>query len=62
MFVREGVCLRPFRRDLGADPPSLATAASYELPQLILADALRLCRVSARADQPRFDGAIVVVR
>jgi hypothetical protein len=36
-----------------------ATAAAYELPQLNLADALRLCLVYAGADRSRFDRAIV---
>jgi hypothetical protein len=53
------VGLRRFRRALEADSPSLATAAAHELPQLNLADALRLCLVYARADRSRFDRAIV---
>jgi hypothetical protein len=47
-----------FRRAGQSDSPSLATAAAHELPQLGLADALRLCLVYARADRRR-DRAIV---
>jgi hypothetical protein len=42
-----------------SDSPTLATAAAHELPQLSLADALRLCLVYARADRRRFERAIV---
>ena len=60
MFVSiKGSAYARFRRALETDSPSLATAAAYELPQLNLADALRLCLVYARADPPRFDRAIV---
>jgi hypothetical protein len=41
------------------DSAALATAAAHELPRLIVADALRLCLVYARADPSRFDRAIV---
>jgi hypothetical protein len=41
------------RRALETDSASLPTAAAYELPQLNLADALRLCLVYARADRLR---------
>ena len=59
--VREhqGSAYARFRRALETDSASLATAVGYELPQLNLADALRLCLVYARADTSRFDRAIV---
>ena len=43
----KGSAYARFRRALETDSPSLATAAAYELPQLNLADALRLCLVYA---------------
>jgi hypothetical protein len=55
----KGSAYARFRRALKTDSPSLATAAAYELAQLNLADALRLCLVYARADSSRFDRAIV---
>jgi hypothetical protein len=55
----KGSAYARFRRALETDSASLATAAAYELPQLNLADALRLCLVYARADRSRFDRAIV---
>jgi hypothetical protein len=57
--AHRGTGLPRFRRALETDSPSLATAAAYELAQLNLADALRLCLVFAHADRPRFDRAIV---
>ena len=60
MFVSiKGSAYARFRRALETDSPSLATAVAYELPQLNLADALRLCLVYAHGDRPRFDRAIV---
>ena len=55
----KGSAYARFRRALETDSASLATAAAYELPQLNLADALRLCLVYARADRSRFERAIV---
>jgi hypothetical protein len=55
----KGSAYARFRRALETDSASLATAAAYELPQLNLADALRLCLVYAHADSARFDRAIV---
>jgi hypothetical protein len=55
----KGSAYARFRRALETNSASLATAAAYELPQLNLADALRLCLVYARADRSRFDRAIV---
>jgi hypothetical protein len=48
-----------FRRAVATDSATLATAAARELPQLALADALRLCLLYARCDPDRFDRAIV---
>jgi hypothetical protein len=55
----KGSAYARFRRALETDSAMLATAAAHELPQLHLADALRLCLVYARADRARFDRAIV---
>jgi hypothetical protein len=56
----KGSAYARFRRALEtADSASVATAAAYELPQLNLADALRLCLAYARADRSRCDRAIV---
>ena len=60
MFVSiKGSAYARFRRALETDSASLATAAAYELPQLNLAEALRLCLLYAPADRSRFDRAIV---
>jgi hypothetical protein len=60
MFVSiKGSPYTRFRRAVQSDSPTLATAAAHELPQLDVADALRLCLVYARADRRRFDRAIV---
>jgi hypothetical protein len=48
-----------FRRAVETDSATLATAAARELPQLTLADSLRLCLLYARSDPNRFDRAIV---
>ena len=53
------VSVGPLSPRLETGSPSLATAAAYELAQLNLADALRLCLVYVRADRSRFDRAIV---
>jgi hypothetical protein len=55
----KGSAYARFRRALETDSASLATAAAYELPQLNLADALRLCLVYARSHRSRFERAIV---
>ena len=55
----KGSAYARFRRALETDSASLATAAAYELPQLNLADALRLCLIYTRADRPRFERARV---
>jgi hypothetical protein len=56
MFVNiKGSAFARFRRALETDSASLATAAAYELPQVNLADALRLCLLYARADHSRFE-------
>jgi hypothetical protein len=53
----QGHAFARFRRAIAAGQPSLALEAAGELPQLSLADALELCRILARAEDPRFEAA-----